>query len=523
MPKFFAFIQARSSSSRLPGKVLKPISNKPILSHIIDRLKKVLPLERIILLIPSGDADIIKYAKDNSILYFEGSEEDVRDRFIKASEKFNAENIIRLTADNPFIDIEYLELLLETFVNPEIEIASFAGLPIGMGVEIFKISSIKKEPANGIEPKHREHVSLHLKETNEFHFLKLTSFLNAEDLEICSKIRLTIDEELDYSLCEEVYSVLSPKHPYFGVKEILALYKSKPDLFKKNQAVNQISFKVNLRNLKKHRIFIVYADPNTYGSGHYERCKSLSISHQSAGYEISISSDIPKEKNYDLFIIDHRDMEIPDDLKNHKILLIDHFGQERYSYFPHDLLPHMYNEFEDVIQNSIFQAGIEDYKDYPEKKKVLIYAGNLDFRSSYLLDRFAFMHFQDAGYQITRIGGVPRKKANFGIKTLPKTNKVEFLNSLAESEFFISYFGQSVMDASFLNKKILIYAISDYHERLALHFSKNSEAVYVGNVIVKNLNLTASYQRFLRKVDLNLSNKGLMIIIDKIKEILNEK
>ena len=136
MPKFFAFIQARSSSSRLPGKVLKPISNKPILSHIIDRLKKVLPLERIILLIPSGDADIIKYAKDNSILYFEGSEEDVRDRFIKASEKFNAENIIRLTADNPFIDIEYLELLLETFVNPEIEIASFAGLPIGMGVEI---------------------------------------------------------------------------------------------------------------------------------------------------------------------------------------------------------------------------------------------------------------------------------------------------------------------------------------------------------------------------------------------------
>ena len=523
MRNFFAFIQARSTSNRLPGKVLKPIAGKPIITHIIDRIKKVIPIERIILVIPKGDLDIIKYAKENSISYFEGSYEDVRDRFIQASKEFNAENVIRLTADNPFIDLEYLELLLETFEHSEMEIASFSGLPIGMGVEIFKISSIQKEPVNGIESKHREHVSLHLKETDEFHFLKLTPFLNPEELEICSQIRLTIDEEPDYSVCDEVYSILASKNPYFGIKDIINLFKLNPSLFKKNQNVNQISFKINSQSPTKPKIFILYAEPTKYGSGHYERCKSLSVFLQCIGYSVTFSCTIPKEINYDLFIIDHRDIEIPPELKNQKILLVDHFGQERYSYFPHDLLPHMFNEFEDVIQNSLFQFGIEDYKDYPQKKQVLIYAGNLDFRSSYLLDRFAFAHFQDSGYQIIRVGGVPRKKANFGIKTLGKTNKTEFLKLLAESEFFISYFGQSVMDASFLNKKILLYAISDYHERLALHFTKNSEAIYFGNVSEKILNFTASYQKFLRQVDLNLKNKGLMIIKEKIQKILYEK
>lgn len=153
-------------------------SNKPLLSHIIERLTKVVLKEKIVLLIPTNDSEIRQYAIDNSIHYFEGSEEDVRDRFIQAGKKFNAENIIRLTADNPFIDLEYLDLLMEAFENPEIEIASFEGLPIGMGVEIFRMSAIEKAPSNGIEQRHREHVSLHLKETNEFRF---------ENLEQCSQ------------------------------------------------------------------------------------------------------------------------------------------------------------------------------------------------------------------------------------------------------------------------------------------------------------------------------------------------
>ena len=98
MHRFFAFIQARSTSTRLPGKVLRPIpmsSNKPLLSHIIKRLTKVVLKEKIILLIPTNDSEIKQYAIDNSVNYFEGSEDDVRDRFIQAGKKFNAENIIR--------------------------------------------------------------------------------------------------------------------------------------------------------------------------------------------------------------------------------------------------------------------------------------------------------------------------------------------------------------------------------------------------------------------------------------------
>jgi spore coat polysaccharide biosynthesis protein SpsF len=525
MHRFFAFIQARSTSTRLPGKVLRPIpmgSNKPLLSHIIERLTKVVLKEKIILLIPTNDSEIKQYAIDNSVNYFEGSEDDVRDRFIQAGKKFNAENIIRLTADNPFIDLEYLELLMEAFENPDIEIASFEGLPIGMGVEIFRMSAIEKAPSNGIEQRHREHVSLHLKETNEFRFEKFRTILTEEEKQICSKIRLTIDEESDYKVCSDVYTKLSPKKPFFGIKDVLKLYKTEPGLFQANQNINQITFPINRHSPNGKKIFILYAEPVEYGSGHYERCKSLSITLQITGYDVSINYKLPESKDYDLFIIDHRDMDIPEDIRHKTIILIDHFGQERYSYFPHDLLPHMFNEFEDVVRNSLFPIGIEWYKSVPEKKQVLVYAGNLNFRSSFFLDRFAYKHFADSGYEIIRIGGVPRKKANFGIKTLPKTNKRDFLKLLAESEFFISYYGQSVMDASFLNKKILLYAISDYHEKLALHFSKNSESVYVGNVIIKNMNMTASYQKFLRKIDLNLKNEGLEILKKAIKDLLEK-
>jgi|GEM_PF-169439 spore coat polysaccharide biosynthesis protein SpsF len=525
MHDFFAFIQARSSSTRFPGKVLKsipPESDKVIVSHIIERLIKIIPREKIVLLVPNNDSALIEYAQKLNVFFFEGSEDDVRDRFIQAAKKYQAEHVIRLTADNPFIDIEYIELLMEAFENPEIEIASFQGLPIGMGVEIFKMSSIEKTPSTGLEAKHKEHVSLHLKDSNEFKFEKFQTILTEEEKEICSKIRLTIDEELDYKVCCSVYEKLSPKKPFFGVKDIIKLYKSEPDLFKINQNVNQVSFTISPRSNRDKKIFILYAEPIQYGSGHYERCKSLSVTLESSGYEVTTNFKLPESKDYDLFIIDHRDMEIPEDIKHKTIILIDHFGQERYSYFPHDLLPHMFNEFEDVVRNSLFPIGIESYKTVKEKKQVLVYAGNLNFRSSFLLDHFAFRHFSDSNYEIIRIGGVPRKKANFGIKTLPKTNKREFLRLLAESEFFISYYGQSVMDASFLNKKILLYAISDYHEKLALHFSKNSEAVYVGNVMIKNMNMTASYQKFLRKVDLNLQNEGLGILKKAIKDLLEK-
>ncbi|HNI89518.1 MAG TPA: spore coat biosynthesis protein F, partial [Leptospiraceae bacterium] len=76
MHEFFAFIQARSTSTRFPKKVLKtipPESNDTILNHIIQRLKKVIPSENIVFLVPKGDVEVIDYAQKNSIQYFEGS------------------------------------------------------------------------------------------------------------------------------------------------------------------------------------------------------------------------------------------------------------------------------------------------------------------------------------------------------------------------------------------------------------------------------------------------------------------
>jgi spore coat polysaccharide biosynthesis protein SpsF len=150
MPEIFAFIQARSTSSRLPQKVLQIFSENPnltILDHIIKRLSQVLPKERIVLLIPNSDTPLIEFCNKNSYLYFEGSEQNVRERYISAALYYKADKIIRITGDNPFLDILHVEMLIECLFSTNLDLISFYGLPIGMGLRHFQFL-----PCNGHPP-----------------------------------------------------------------------------------------------------------------------------------------------------------------------------------------------------------------------------------------------------------------------------------------------------------------------------------------------------------------------------------
>ncbi len=99
--KIGAIIQARMTSIRLPGKVLTDIEDKPMVWHVINRLRGSRKLNDIILAIPdTKENDILeKFAKDNKVKYFRGSEEDVLSRYYQAAKKFKAEVVVRITAD----------------------------------------------------------------------------------------------------------------------------------------------------------------------------------------------------------------------------------------------------------------------------------------------------------------------------------------------------------------------------------------------------------------------------------------
>src|SRR4030043_2096907 len=98
-----AIIQARTGSSRLPAKVLADIVGKPLLVHLINRVKAAKLVESIIIATTTNEADrvISKMAEENGVAYFMGSEEDVLDRYYQAATKFNTDPIVRITADCP--------------------------------------------------------------------------------------------------------------------------------------------------------------------------------------------------------------------------------------------------------------------------------------------------------------------------------------------------------------------------------------------------------------------------------------
>lgn len=472
MPEIFAFIQARSTSSRLSQKVLQIFSENPnltILDHIIKRVSQVLPKERIVLLVPNSDTPLIEFCKKNSYLYFEGSEQNVRERYISAALFYKADKIIRITGDNPFIDILHVEMLTECLFSTNLDLISFYGLPIGMGAEAFSLSSLQWSPPNGFQDHHNEHVSLHIKEYPEnFKIKKFKPFLESSQIEIATKIRVTIDEIEDFNVCQDIYSELK-SIPYFGAKDIIELYKNKPEIFNKNSSIQQISFKLpnitqSTSNLK---ITIIYADPDLDGSGHFERCKILYVLLQTYDFDVEITKNFSHEDNSDLYIIDNRDIVVHEYIKRKKILLLDNFGEDSKNFPTFYSIPNPKLDFDKIKENVLIPSSILFFENTRiSSNSILIYAGNLGSKESEALDAFFIKSYSN--YEIIRIGGT--KPIN-NIKYHPRLSRLSFYSELARSSIFVSYFGQGVLEASVLRKNIFLYSISDYHNTLSKHFS----------------------------------------------------
>lgn len=523
MHDIYAFIQARTTSSRLPGKVLLPLpksSKEVLLSQLINRLKKILPRERIAILVPNGDKPILEFATRLNIQTFEGSEHDVRDRFVRAAKHFQAKTIIRLTADNPAVDMEHIELLIEAFSTYQNDISSFENLPLGMGVEIFKTDALIREPKLGLEPRHTEHVSLHLKEyPEEFSFLKLKPFLEEEVIKTINQIRLTIDEEKDYQMMDEVYTNFSSINRDFAIRDIYNLYKSKPKMFARNAKINQKTFQVHTVKNEGKKVFILYADESKYGSGHLERCKILYSMVQTYRYQVDMGNSLPKNLIYDLYIIDHRDLPVPKVLVNKNILFLDNYNKEINNFhFPvFYTIPHPSIPFGETKENFLFPQIIDTFKSYSKNEKIiLIYAGSLGEEETKILDEY-FYNQNSEGYKIIRVGGSKSSKYNFEV--VYRLSKYEFLQYLSNCEIFCSYFGQSTLEAYYLEKKIVLYSISDYHTQLARYFIDNTNSIWIGQLpLLEKIDI--SLVKKSKKDPMFQKNSGYKNLLQKINQLL---
>ncbi|WP_027937184.1 cytidylyltransferase domain-containing protein [Anaeroarcus burkinensis] len=234
-----AILQARMSSSRLPGKVLKEVCGKPMLVHQIERLKRARCLDHIVLA-TSDDASDDQVAATGlaaGVTVFRGNLEDVLDRFFQATKLFpEAKHIVRVTGDCPLLDPQVLEEIVEMHLAGSFSYTSNTlepTFPDGLDVEVMAKDVLQQAWENASSPTEREHVTYYIYSHPEQ--FKLGCFKGNEDW---SGLRWTVDEERDFSFVQAIYTELYPQYGNdFSWQRVLTLLKEKPELQQMNQGI----------------------------------------------------------------------------------------------------------------------------------------------------------------------------------------------------------------------------------------------------------------------------------------------
>lgn len=232
-----AIIQARMQSKRLPGKSLLPLAGKPLIAHVIERVKAVGGITSVVLATCPGDENIplIECAESLGVHVFVGSESNVLERYYLAAEKFGGDFIMRVTGDNPFTDTEYATSALDIALESNADLSSISNLPLGAGVEVIKHSALTEAFEKATTPYQREHVTPYIKEHTEFFMIE--RYPVRMDLPY-DNLRLTVDTPEDYEVARRIYEALYTGEP-FTIKQTLDFLEQHPEIASLNSAVEQ--------------------------------------------------------------------------------------------------------------------------------------------------------------------------------------------------------------------------------------------------------------------------------------------
>lgn len=201
--------QARTGSSRLPGKVLLEVNNTPLLKIHLDRLKKSKNIDKIIVAttINEGDNIIEQIASEWGFEVFRGSENDVLDRFYQAVQKIKPTWVVRVTSDCPLIDPLLVDKVIEITKEENKDYGSNVideTFPDGQDVEVFKFSALEKAWKEAIKLSEREHVTSFIRKNSNLKLGNLFSAVSYKNNIDYSKIRMTVDEQNDFKLIKKI-------------------------------------------------------------------------------------------------------------------------------------------------------------------------------------------------------------------------------------------------------------------------------------------------------------------------------
>lgn len=274
-PKVVALVIARMTSTRLPGKGLKDICGRPLLGHIVDRLRAVKCIDKIVLTTTNHDEDrpLIVFAQQEGIDFFAyaGDPEDVVGRIRAAGEAFGADVLVQVSGDSPLVHPPTIEKLIESLFESKISWSTVAPRDgksaIHEGMCAFTMEGWRKVDENSTEPHQRENLCACLWECPNI--LQKIEVMDAP-IFYTLKHRISVDTQADLEFMREIHQRLYKSGEIVDLAEVIRLLQNEPELLELNSCVRQ----KGLHDRSKRLVFRVDAGQET-GMGHLVRCLAL--------------------------------------------------------------------------------------------------------------------------------------------------------------------------------------------------------------------------------------------------------
>lgn len=239
--KTVIIVQARMTSTRLPGKVLLPLAGEPMLVRLVERLRRVQRANGIFIATTTNATDdpIAALCAQLGVACHRGSEHDVLSRYADAARLHGADVVVRITSDCPLIAPALIDQVIATYEEGDSDYVSNMlppSWPYGMAVEVFSAAALQQAHAEATQPAEREHVTPFIYWHPERY--RLRNVASPVDL---SQHRWTVDTPEDYQLVRRLFETLIPAHPEFTQEDILTLLDTHPDWMRINQHIQQKS------------------------------------------------------------------------------------------------------------------------------------------------------------------------------------------------------------------------------------------------------------------------------------------
>jgi spore coat polysaccharide biosynthesis protein SpsF len=226
-------MQARTGSSRLPGKVLLEVAGEPMLAHEIRRLQRIEELDDVVVATTVDPADdpVTAVADAEGVRWFRGSEHDVLDRYYRAAEAASADVVLRVTADCPLLDPEVAGLVLSALAAQDRALDYASNVvertyPAGLDAEALTAEALARAFRLGRSPEAREHVTWFLlrERPDLFRIGSVTDDVDNSDL------RWTVDSARDLELVRRLYDELDLARTPRSYREVIAYVREHPEL-----------------------------------------------------------------------------------------------------------------------------------------------------------------------------------------------------------------------------------------------------------------------------------------------------